>query len=105
MDVQLKAKWVEALRSGMYEQGRSYLRSGDSFCCLGVLCDVVDATKWSGAGDLKQYIDGSDVCMGFLPFSIKGSAKISSEAENHLTAMNDDGNPFAKIADYIEANL
>lgn len=33
-------KWVTALRSGEYEQGREALRNGDKFCCLGVACDV-----------------------------------------------------------------
>lgn len=37
-------KWVDALESGEYKQGKSYLwqeKNGvDSFCCLGVACDV-----------------------------------------------------------------
>lgn len=33
-------KWVQALESGEYEQGRSYLRHGNNFCCLGVACDL-----------------------------------------------------------------
>jgi hypothetical protein len=31
------AKWLEALRSGMYNQTDSVLADGDGFCCLGVL--------------------------------------------------------------------
>ena len=41
MDAQWKTKWVEALRSGNYEQGKDSLREGDQFCCLGVLTDLV----------------------------------------------------------------
>lgn len=38
---ELVKKWVEALRSGKYKQGRSALRNRDNeFCCLGVLCDI-----------------------------------------------------------------
>jgi len=39
-------KWVEALRSGEYEQGKGILCmddeiSGDwKYCCLGVACDI-----------------------------------------------------------------
>jgi hypothetical protein len=33
-------KWVEALRSGKYRQGRYALRSGNCFCVLGVCADV-----------------------------------------------------------------
>lgn len=38
---ELVKKWVEALRSGKYKQGRKALRNkNDEFCCLGVLCDI-----------------------------------------------------------------
>lgn len=42
MDAQLKAKWVEALRSGEYQQGegRLYNQYTNTHCCLGVLCVV-----------------------------------------------------------------
>ena len=33
--------WVDALKSGNYKQGISYLNKKNKFCCLGVLCDVV----------------------------------------------------------------
>lgn len=36
----LKLKWIAALRSGAYKQGKGRLRRGDSYCCLGVLCEV-----------------------------------------------------------------
>lgn len=32
--------WVEALRSGEYEQTNGALRYEDKFCCLGVACDL-----------------------------------------------------------------
>ena len=42
MDKEIKAKWVEALRSGNYKQGTNYLNNRDenTFCCLGVLCEI-----------------------------------------------------------------
>lgn len=44
---EIQAKWLVALRSGKYKQGRASLRNiNDEFCCLGVLCDVLDNTKW-----------------------------------------------------------
>lgn len=42
----IRTKWCEALRSGKYEQGTGYLRANDKFCCLGVLCDVIDPLEW-----------------------------------------------------------
>ena len=35
-----RALWVKALRSGEYKQARGRLRSEDSYCCLGVACDL-----------------------------------------------------------------
>ena len=44
MDPELKAKWVAALRSGEYKQGRDVLHNNKSntYCCLGVLCRVAE---------------------------------------------------------------
>lgn len=33
-------KWAQALESGEYKQCKGKLREGDSFCCLGVLCNL-----------------------------------------------------------------
>lgn len=35
-----RKEWAEALRSGDYKQGFGCLHSGDSYCCLGVACDL-----------------------------------------------------------------
>lgn len=44
MKQEIKEKWIEALRSGEYEQGMSTLHfqeySEERFCCLGVLCEL-----------------------------------------------------------------
>jgi hypothetical protein len=39
-------KWLKALRSGEYRQTKEVLKSDEGFCCLGVLCDVVDRKGW-----------------------------------------------------------
>src|SRR4051812_31133925 len=46
---------VDALRSGEYEQGRSYLRQDDSFCCLGVACEVARKNGLEGNWELSNY--------------------------------------------------
>lgn len=40
-------KWAEALESGKYKQCTGRLKDGDSYCCLGVLCEIngVDMDK------------------------------------------------------------
>lgn len=40
MKPEIKARWLAALRSGDYIQGHGRLREGNTFCCLGVLCDL-----------------------------------------------------------------
>ena len=41
MNIEIKARWISALRSGAYKQGHHTLHSEDNcFCALGVLCDL-----------------------------------------------------------------
>lgn len=41
INIEVMKKWVVALESGEYKQGRSLLKgSNNNFCCLGVLCDI-----------------------------------------------------------------
>lgn len=55
MNPRIKQLWLDALRSGDYEQGTGRLRTGNRFCCLGVLCDLhskeTGAGRWEGAGE------------------------------------------------------
>lgn len=98
MDAELKRKWVEALRSGEYEQGRLKLNSHGRYCCLGVLCDVA-GLKWLRCSELGFIPAGDHIHQHLVRFGI---ANESSD----LVDMNDNqGKTFAEIADYIEANL
>lgn len=42
MNTEVKARWLKALRSGDYQQGKGALHIQDkhAYCCLGVLCDL-----------------------------------------------------------------
>ena len=51
MNQEIKAKWVNALRSGDYEQGQGALKNPDGqYCCLGVLCDLYDKHRMEEFG-------------------------------------------------------
>lgn len=40
-------KWINALRSGEYAQGRTHLQDGgNTFCCLGVACKIFIPEKY-----------------------------------------------------------
>lgn len=107
MDPKLKRRWVRALRSRKYKQGREQLRDGNKFCCLGVLCDLVPGRKWADTGAVT--IRSSRY------FSTAPSFLVENGAQENLIAMNDgsrgDANPigtkrtFATIATWIEKNL
>ena len=50
-------KWLDALRSGKYKQGREALHEDNEFCCLGVACDLY--AKEVGGTWVKEPFDGS----------------------------------------------
>jgi hypothetical protein len=127
MNRRIKAAWVKALRSGEYEQGYHRLRHNDTFCCLGVLCDIlkseingkwvqcVEPSKdyWHNRRDWYYRIDDSETTIGGeLPERI---AKHVGLPTDNLTVMflphlsladlNDAQTPFEKIADVIEEKL
>lgn len=108
MNPDIKAKWLEALRSGKYKQGTGALRYGDAFCCLGVLCDVSKQGTWLPIDnvydpDAYRFVtpDGSDA-RGVLSLPMKEWSSLGHELSHKLISMNDAGHSFAEIADVIE---
>jgi hypothetical protein len=107
MDADLKKRWVKALRSGKYEQGRERLRqTGDArkhaYCCIGVLCNIVDRRGW--LDDDEQPHKLANDCEEMSPPN-RERAGLSGEEQAALINMNDNGASFVEIADYIEQNL
>jgi hypothetical protein len=108
MNPEIKAKWIAALRSGKYKQGQDGLKSGDRFCCLGVLCEVM------GIPEEHDEYEGEDA---FLPISARDAAGIDSDGtlpvevefkdsdRYSLVDLNDAGADFNFIADVIEKQL
>jgi len=103
MNLEIKQKWLEALRSGRYAQGQGILRNtNNEYCCLGVLCDLVAPLDW--VPDIGIYrMKGHS---GLLPAGIGIAAGLSVRGANKLIDLNDkDKKSFVEIANYIEANL
>lgn len=100
-------KWVEALRSGKYEQGEYQLRTeDDKFCCLGVLCEV-RGIKSKRVRAAYLYLGKS----GFYPANhgLKTSQGRIPSLLTTLTILNDGVAPgyverltFDEIADIIQ---
>jgi hypothetical protein len=38
--------WIAALKSGAYRQAKGILRKGDTYCCMGVACDLISKEGW-----------------------------------------------------------
>jgi hypothetical protein len=123
-------KWVEALRSGKYEQGNGYLRQGGLYCCLGVACELFIEEHPNDLarelvpdyGDAFRYVtlhpaykkEGDNGALAILPIIVKDWLGLTStdgefilgKADwkyNNLTVLNDEGTPFTEIADIIES--
>lgn len=101
MDQAIKAKWIEALRSGKYSQAPNVLRGPQGHCCLGVLCDVVDPSRWKSDDDGWKW--GGQ--RRYLPSSIEEANPDVRSLCGKLMEMNDDGRPFSEIASFIEQKL
>lgn len=106
MNKALKKKWVNALRSGEYKQGgnRLYNKKYDSFCCLGVLCDVAGIDRdeiWDESMPTRKQAKAIG-----LPYADEG---VDYDTKKNITAklanFNDDGKSFKWIASYIERYL
>jgi hypothetical protein len=122
MNTEIKVKWIEALRSGVYNQTQSVLEGNGGFCCLGVLmaCQghapqayfeneaVIEEQDEADRDDLVEDALRSST----VPYQF--NAGLTQPEMDELAARNDGGlyndvrfgaQSFAQIADYIEANL
>lgn len=113
MNPEVKAKWVAALRSGEYKQGFHALRKQDSFCCLGVLCNLHAQANPDFAAtqfDPRRY-DGSsiwpsDTVLRWAGIDLSSELCVSiAGVSDALAAHNDGCRTFAEIADAIEEQL
>ena len=111
----VKTRWIRALRSDKYKQTTSILRDGpgEGYCCLGVLCDIIDPEGWGAESDDYDYEDyeskwtyKGDVEEDTLPVSLRKRLNIENQHVETLINMNDTENKsFTEIADWIQENL
>ena len=108
--------WVTALRSGEYSQCQGSLRRGDSFCCLGVACDLYAKEHTDGFWFTREETNSVEfdsrtgVRSGVLPECVKDwlgmrtNTGIYEDASGkNLPHLNDNQKwSFNQIADFIE---
>ncbi len=117
MNVEIKHLWLEALRSGKYEQcGGMLHRRDNGFCCLGVLCDL-HAQSYPNMGwqenvanpHKRKYLGEDSV----LPDAVVEWAGLDDGDPGNagggrgetLSGMNDRGDSFDMIADVIDQHF
>ncbi len=123
MNKRIKTKWLKALRSGNYKQGKSVLHSAGKrdgnhkYCCLGVLCDLYlkeNKQKWTEFPDdrlgkvfsVSKTSDDTAVLSGKVKRWAGLKESNPTVLDYHsLAGINDDGYSFKQIADIIEEEL
>jgi hypothetical protein len=115
-------KWIKALKSGFYKQGKQYLARqvpGEEwkYCCLGVACETYILEGYKLPVEIQKIADGVKVKsygkskeIGILPAEVSkwlktGSSKTVTLHSPHpcsLTYANDNGITFEEIAKILE---
>lgn len=113
MNKEIKKLWIKELRSGNYKQGTKRLRNNNTFCCLGVLCNLHAKMHPEVAAkqtDPTMYIGE----VAFLPLQVQRWADIHRSGEyvssmgvaRSLVCENDlNYKTFKEIAKIIDKNF
>lgn len=107
-------KWVAALRSGKYKQGRSYLKRVDDgearYCCLGVACELFTSPSKTLAHPDKRICMFGNGASAVLPEDVQAMLGLADPLgytpalETSLSRKNDaECLTFDQIADFIES--
>lgn len=118
MNKEIKEKWITALKSGDYAKGINQLKTenydsdlnktGDSYCCLGVLCDLYH--KETGRGmwfENKFIISKHESEIEVLPETVMSWAGLKCSNPNtgnsSLAEVNDDYSETGTFQESIQA--
>lgn len=98
--------WIEALRSGEYKRATGTLRKvkgdAESFCCLGVACDLADP-KWEGTNYHDLGHDGNFLSVAGTELYALGEGLDEGSAQRRLSDINDNKHgSFKRIARKLE---
>lgn len=104
MNKEVKEKWLTALRSGEYKQGKQRLvvtnSDNQKYCCLGVLCDLYNKETgnktWGNNLDLPDEVVKWSGVKDSNPHITMGTESVT------IAWYNDNSGDFLQIADIIE---
>lgn len=110
----MRDKWIAALESGEFPQGKGALRSDRGYCCLGVACEVYRRETGIGEwvpGDgawvfkITGYYESAILPLSLVEvFGLKDQYGSSNDGSLGLTTKNDTGSCFAEIADLLKGD-
>lgn len=84
-------KWVEALRSGKFQQTNGALRDLDGYCCLGVACEVSGLGYWANAPHKDKETAESEVRNGSQCFVVTPATIVELSAGDRLSRVYEGG--------------
>lgn len=129
MTLEERTEWTSALLDGKYKQGKGFLHEPEiaTFCCLGVLCDLVkDRLYLTAIMDESGVMSYNDDCTGFcktlrdkydaesfgfrVPATLLTAEELKmqdylsggSVKDFNIADLNDAGMKFTRIAELIE---
>lgn len=94
MNKEIKKDWINALKSGKYKQGQGKLRDNNCYCCLGILCDIIEPTAWVNTErgfthNEKKYFLSDSILNNYLDLKTETLNELDI-----LAVMNDSGKSF-----------
>ena len=114
-------KLCNALESGKYPQGQGALLKNDSFCCLGLACEISNLGWWSllnatddtgpimyNVGDNQEMATLHNLSTVQWHYGISDQFELQPHLainEQELIDMNDAGKSFIEIAAYIREQM
>lgn len=120
MNEKIKQKWINALRSGKYKKGYAYLKKGDCYSVIGVLCDIA-AEEGIGVWvetTYSYFLDNISKSVCTLPASVREWAELTDNegyydiyvnygnGRTTISDLNDIKDlTFTQLADIIERSL
>ena len=112
MKPELKQRWVEALRSGEYQQGFEKLKRSDTedgvcqLCVVGVLADLLVKEGYGEwINDMFYCLDDKKLMTYKLIPELLAKVGLTATQARSLYSANDNKVSFDRLADYIEETI
>ena len=106
MNKEIKAKWLEALRSGNYAKAEGSLKKQNykgtlCYCCLGVLQELLHPEEFTHRSGVFR----AGLLFGFPTETVTIEAQLDRTDQRRLAYINDNSQGFNDVIKYIEENL